>query len=238
MAIDEAILIAVSEKKVLPTLRFYRWNPSAISIGTFQSMNDEVDIEKCKAMGVDVIRRITGGGAVYHDAKGEVTYSISVPIGHRLAPSDILESYRIICNGIVEGLKQFGIDAQFSPINDVTVGERKISGNAQTRRRGVLLQHGTILVDFDPETMFSLLKVPDEKMRDKKIKAVRRRVTSIKHELGRNVPLDEVAEVMLHAFEKALNIELVEDKLTKYELELVEKIKKERYQNPDWNFKR
>ncbi len=238
MAIDEAILIAVSEKKVLPTLRFYCWNPSAISIGTFQSMNDEVDVEKCKAMGVDVIRRITGGGAVYHDAKGEVTYSISVPVGHRLAPSDILESYRIICNGIVEGLKQFGIDAQFSPINDVTVGERKISGNAQTRRRGVLLQHGTILVDFDPETMFSLLKVPDEKIRDKKIKAVRRRVTSIKHELGRNVPLDEVAEVMLHAFEKALNIELIEDKLTEYELELVDKIKKDRYQNPNWNFKR
>ena len=238
MATDEAILMAVAEGKSIPTLRFYRWLPSAISIGIFQSMHDEVDVERCKSMGVDVIRRITGGGAVYHDSDGEVTYSIAIPIGHRLAPSDILESYRLICNGIVEGLKDLGISAKFSPINDVTVNDRKISGNAQTRRHGVLLQHGTILVDFDPEVMFSLLKVPNEKIRDKKIKAVRRRVTSIRNELGRKIELDKVADIMRHAFERALNIELNESDLTEYELKLAEQIKNKRYKNPEWNFKR
>lgn len=238
MAIDEAIMIAVSEGTVLPTLRFYRWEPSAISIGTFQSMTDEVDVEKCKELGVDVVRRITGGGAVYHDKKGEVTYSIAVPLGHRLAPSDILESYKIICSGIIEGLKSLGIHAEFSPINDVIVNGKKISGNAQTRRKGVLLQHGTVLVDFDPETMFSLLKVPDEKIRDKKIKLVRKRVTSIRHELGKMLPLEHVAKQLRKSFQEALSIDLVEDGLTSYELKLAEKIAAERYQNHDWNFRR
>jgi lipoate-protein ligase A len=127
MAIDEAITLAIKETKVPPTLRLYRWNPSAVSIGTFQGMKDEVDVDFCQSNSIDFIRRITGGGAVFHDYEGEITYSIIMPKGHRLAPTDILESYRLLCGGIVKALEYLGIEGEFKPINDVDVGGKKVS---------------------------------------------------------------------------------------------------------------
>ncbi|MFX1265819.1 MAG: biotin/lipoate A/B protein ligase family protein, partial [Promethearchaeota archaeon] len=100
MAIDEAIMRLLKEGRVPPTLRLYRWKPSAVSIGTFQGMKEEVDLEYCSKNDIDYIRRITGGGAVYHDFEGEITYSIILPRGHRLAPDDILESYGVLCSGV------------------------------------------------------------------------------------------------------------------------------------------
>ena len=151
MALDEAIATARSRNLVPNTIRFYRWKPSAVSIGYFQSMEEEVDTSACKAMGVDYVRRITGGGAVYHDYNGELTYSIIVSERHKIIPRNILESYGVLCSGLVLGLKILGIPAEFKPINDIVVEDRKISGNAQTRRMGVIQQHGTILRRVDPK---------------------------------------------------------------------------------------
>ena len=178
MAIDEAILEGLSNSTSIPTIRFYTWKPSAVSIGRFQSLSDEVDVEKCKELGVDVVRRLTGGGAVYHDQEGEITYSI-------LAPEDtfahgIHESYREICACVMRGLENAEIsNATFAPINDIVVDGKKISGNAQMRRSGMLLQHGTVLYKTNIERMFSVLKISDEKISDKMIKSVEERVTSV-----------------------------------------------------------
>ncbi|MHB1830603.1 MAG: lipoate--protein ligase family protein [Candidatus Micrarchaeaceae archaeon] len=182
MGIDEAIIEGVKAGSSKPTIRFYKWSPSAVSIGRFQSMRDEVNIDVCKSLGIDYVRRITGGGAVYHDAEGELTYSIIAP--ETLFPRDIKESYALICGWIINGLKTIGLDAQFSPINDISVNGKKISGNAQTRREGVLLQHGTILYKLDIARMFSVLNVSKEKISDKMIKNAEERVTSVHLQSG------------------------------------------------------
>ncbi len=176
MALDEAISESVSAGGP-PTIRFYGWRPSAVSIGYFQSLEKEVDVERCRMEGVSVVRRRTGGGAVYHDTAGEITYSVIAP--ERMFSKDILSSYREICGWIIRSLSLLGIESGFKPINDIVAGGRKISGNAQTRRGGTLLQHGTVLYSVDVERMFSLLKVSDEKIKDKMISAAKDRVTSV-----------------------------------------------------------
>ncbi len=238
MAIDEAIMLSIEAGKSPPTLRFYRWNPSAVSIGTFQSMEDEVDVNFCKSNNIDVIRRITGGGAVYHDYEGEITYSILLPKGHRLAPDDIAESYRLLCQGIVLGLDYLGIAAEFKPINDIITGGKKISGNAQTRRHECVLQHGTTILDLDVELMFTVLKVPKEKISDKMIADVKERVTSVRDALGRHVEIDELAEALQYGFSEALGVFLLPGTLTDNESEVVEKLVREKYNTYQWNFSR
>ena len=237
MALDEAISIARSKNLIPNTIRFFRWKPSAISIGYFQSLEDEVDIAACKTKGVDHVRRISGGGAVYHDYNGELTYSIIVNEGHRLVPRDILKSYDVLCSGLTRGLSLLGVPAEFKPINDIVAGGRKISGNAQTRRIGVVHQHGTILREVDPALMFSLLKVPSEKIRDKLIKSVEERVTSINNHLGREVSFEEMKKAFKEGFEKAFKIKLVERRITEYENGLTVELR-EKYASKEWNFKR
>jgi len=236
MAIDEAILIHRSKDKVPSTIRLYGWLPPAVSIGYFQSLEDEVNLKKCNEFGVDYIRRITGGGAVFHDK--EVTYSCVVPINNPLMPTDILGSYKKICAGLVKGLSHLGIESSFVPLNDIISNNKKISGNAQTRKFHTILQHGTILIDTDVDKMFSLLKVPSEKLRDKMIKHVKERVTSINAILGREVDFDNVCNALARGFKEEFDVDLIKGELTESELKLAEKIAKERYKNREWNHKR
>jgi len=229
MAIDEAIMLGRT-----PTLRFYSWQPPAVSIGYFQGIEQEVDLAVCKKLGVDVVRRLTGGGAVYHDK--ELTYSFIVPENSGLVSRNILESYGQICGFVVDGLRRIGLRAEFKPINDIVVNNKKISGNAQTRRDGMILQHGTILLDVDVKTMFSLLKVPDEKMRDKMITAAEERVTSVKKESG-SAGFKEVRDALVMAFEKRFGV-LKSSGLSKEEMRDTHKLFKERYSKREWNFMR
>lgn len=209
MAIDEAVSEMVGSKDSPPTIRFYRWDPSAVSVGYFQSLHDEVAVEQCEKNKVDFVRRRTGGGAVYHDYEGELTYSVIAP--ESIFPKGIIDSYHIICQWIIGGLGQLGIDAKFKPINDIVtaedavdfegnfIGGKKISGNAQTRRGGVLLQHGTILYKVDVKKMFSLLKVGQEKISDKMIAAVEERVTGVK-KIRPDVSMDDLYKAMVQSF--------------------------------------
>ncbi len=228
MGINEALMKKCTEGVIPPTLLFFAWKPPAISIGYFQGLKEEVDLDKCKELGIDYVRRITGGGAVFHDA--ELTYSIVIP--EKDCPDDILESYGLICGAIIKGLKHLGINAEYAPINDILCNGRKISGNAQTRRNGVVLQHGTILLDVDVDKMFSLLKVPDEKIKDKLIASVKERVAGI------NKTYDEVASALRKGFQEQFNAELVEDSLTEEELELGKQIAQEKYSTDKWNHMR
>ena len=237
MSIDEAIAMLRIKENTPNTIRLYRWSPSSVSIGYFQSIEKEVNLENCKRYGVDVTRRITGGGAVYHDYNGEITYSLVAPETHAKMPNDILSSYQLICGAIVNGLKELNVDAEFKPVNDIVAGGKKISGNAQTRRYGAILQHGTILVDSDIRRMFEVLSVSDAKISDKLIKSVEERVTNLRRYTGREISFNEVRDALIHGFEKTLDIILEPGELTVEEEKLASNLH-EKYCSKDWVFQR
>lgn len=232
MAIDEALVESVSSGAP-PTIRFYRWKPSAVSIGYFQSLLQEVDVEECRRRNVSIVRRRTGGGAVYHDYDGEITYSLLAPLD--LYGPDIPASYRIICGYVIESLGLLGLRAKFRPINDVVVNGRKISGNAQTRREGVLLQHGTVLHRLDLDSMSSVLKVGEEKLRDKQARSIREALTSVIDQLG-EVPMEKVYDALLAGFTSGKSWEF--GMLGREELERARVLSVERYGSREWNFQR
>ena len=229
MALDESLLMHL--KDAGPTLRLYGWNPAAVSIGYFQSLEEEVNVEKAKEMGVDLVRRITGGGAVYH--KWELTYSIVLPP----PKGKILDSYKLIEKGLIEAFKIFGVEAKYSGINDIEVNGKKISGNAQTRKYGGLLQHGTILMDVNVVEMFSLLKVPNEKLKDKMIKSVKERVTSLSA-LGVDVEFQELQNIVAEGFKKALDAELYEEKLGREIIKKAKELEVHKYATKEWLYRR
>ncbi len=234
MALDEAISNSVALDLSPPTIRFYTWKPSAVSIGYFQSILDEINIDACKNSKVDCIRRRTGGGAVYHDIGGEITYSVIAP--EKIMPKGITESYHLICGWIVESLKLLEIKSEFKPINDIITNDgKKISGNAQTRRNGVLLQHGTILYEVDVEKMFSLLKVGQAKIADKLISNVKQRVTSIKN-IDPSITKEGLYLALLKGF--SLNKEHFFGELTSKEIEDAKNLVENRYKTKEWNFMR
>lgn len=241
MAIDEAILTARTRNLAPNTIRFYRWNPSAVSIGKFQNIENEVQLDKCKKYGVDVVRRITGGGAVYHDTEGEITYSV-VANKKDLKAENINAVYAKFYGGIAEALKILGINADFNEGNaktcpNLTVNSKKISGSAQSHKKGVVLQHGTLLVDVDLEEMFTFLRVPWAKTCIEVINVAKNKITSTKKELGKTVSVEEVNNALSEGFKKALNIQLLEGELTPYENEIAKKLYKEKYTTDEWNFK-
>lgn len=224
MAIDEALIESVGE---VPILRIYGWRPAAVSIGYFQSMNEEVDFTKCREIGVDIIRRLTGGGAVLHEY--ELTYSFI----SRRYPQNIVESYKWICDAIVISINRLGFDASFVPLNDIVIAGKKVSGNAQTRRKGVLLQHGTILLGVDVNKMFSVLKVPSEKLRDKIIKDVKERVTSLA-----GTTYDNMATSLKTSFAAKFEAKLIDDTLSTEEISHARWLAERKYSSNEWNFRR
>jgi lipoate-protein ligase A len=246
MGIDEAIMLSGK-----PTLRFFGWEPPAVSVGYFQSVEKEINLDRCRELGIDVVRRLTGGGAVFHE--NELTYSLIVPEGSEFS-RNIQESYGQICGIIVDGLKKLGLDAEFKPINDIIVNGKKVSGNAQTRRGGMILQHGTILLDVDVEKMFSLLRVSSEKIRDKMIAAAEDRVTSINQELGSTNSYEKVRDKIIESFQESdLHVThagslhqrcrshmrvLNEEPLSNEESEKSRELAESKYSSPAWVFMR
>lgn len=229
MAIDEAVSESVRAGGP-PTIRFYGWSPSAVSIGYFQGIEREVDLARCSELRVDIVRRRTGGGAVYHDKEGEITYSVIAK--EEMFPKDIIASYKEICGWITSSLSLAGIESEFKPINDIITNGKKISGNAQTRRQGVLLQHGTILYSVDVDRMFSLLMVPDEKIRDKMIATVKERVTSVSQQ--KDISREELYSCLLKGFTDGKEFE--ESELTDAELSHAKELAEKRYRSREWNF--
>lgn len=218
-----------------PVLRIYQWKPRAVSIGCFQGMEDEVDIGYCKENNIGFVRRITGGGAVFHDS--ELTYSFILPVKNDLFAEDVEESYREICAAIIKAIEILGIRAEFSPLNDIIAGGKKISGCAQTRKDRKILHHGTLLLDVDVETMFNALKVPDEKMRDKLIKDARQRVTSI-GVLCPSIDIGNVADAVVEGFSRHFGISFLKSHYTRQEIEDSKRFQEKIFQSRGWNFRR
>ena len=225
MALDEALLTNSADHDT-PILRIYGWQPPCVSIGYFQSMEEEVDVLKCSNMGVDVVRRITGGGAVLHEF--ELTYTFIT----KNYPANILESYELICEPVVLCMNRLGYNAKYVPLNDIVVDNKKISGNAQTRKNNTLLQHGTILLAVDIEKMFTTLKVPSEKIKDKMINDVKARVTGI------NRSFEEVASNLKESFAEIFGAQIITYTLSSKEKKDTEKFIIEKYSSRQWNWRK
>jgi lipoate-protein ligase A len=240
MAIDEAVLRSRIMNLVPNTLRFYRWNPSAVSIGRFQEMETEVQLENCHKCDIDIVRRITGGGTVYHSAEDEITYS-AIVCKTDLEAQDITDVYAKIYSGLVKALEILGVATDFNEGSaqacpNLTVKGGKISGSAQAHKGGVVLQHGTLLLDVDLLRMFSFLRVPWAKTCMEVVEVAKSRITSLNAELERKVSIEEVNRALVQGFQESLGIRFVEGELTTYEEKLVERLRSEKYATVEWNF--
>lgn len=248
MAIDEAIAEAVGKGLSPPTLRFYSWNPPAVSIGYFQKIED-VNQEECLRKNYDIVRRPTGGRAILHEK--ELTYSVIAPTDNPLFSKNILNTYKTLHQGFMLGLRKLelmpemvskrnkGIKSPacfFSPsIYDLTINGKKIIGSAQMRWQKVLLQQGSIPLDLDIEALFRVLHHQDEKIL---IEKASRRMTSLYQELGNTIEIEKVKKALIDGFEEAFGIKIRLDRLTDYEAARAFRLSVEKYASPDWNYKR
>jgi len=253
MAIDEAIMKAYKEKKVDTTIRFYTWKPACISIGYFQKMEEEIDVDKCKEIGIDCVRRTTGGRAVLHD--DELTYSIVVDEKNPLMKGSIIETYRYISEGLANGLKMSGVE--IDPLTrankdiksdkssvcfnskshyEISINNKKVVGSAQTRKEGIILQHGSIVLNFNVDKLMSVMKI-DELKREKLKKVTLKKATGIESEIGKTLDVNVLEKNIIKALETHFNIHIYEDELSDYEMNLAKQLY-EKYSNDDWNKKR
>ena len=240
MAVDEAVLVSRIHGEALNTLRLYGWTRSAVSVGKFQRIGNEVQLDNCLKDGIDVVRRITGGGSVFHDSQGELTYSV-VSNMEDLRARSIAEVYARICSGLIKALSDLGVTADFNEGNtkacpNLTVNGKKISGSAQCHRRGTVLQHGTILAKVNFERMFTYLRVPWAQTCMQVVGVAKRKITYLDNELGRKISTGELTQALIDGFKSAFDIELIAGFLTVHENELVEKLRSQKYVTNEWNF--
>ncbi|MBO8168935.1 MAG: DUF116 domain-containing protein [Thermoanaerobacteraceae bacterium] len=232
MALDEIILTARAEEWVPNTLRFLQFGPPCVLIGYHQAVDLEVRVDYCRQQGIEINRRITGGGALYWDEK-QLGWEI---FAHRSLISklgDMEQVYSVLSQGLIEGLRDLGINANFRSRNDIEVKGRKISGMGGTEKGNAFLFQGTLLVDFDVETMFHALRIPAEKLKDKEIASARERITSVARELGYVPPVEKIKEVLAAGFSRALNIDLRPGDLCSEEKNLFKTTVK-KFASPQW----
>ena len=251
MAIDEAIFRLNHRKGTPPTLRFYGWSPPSISLGYFQETFREVDVETCRREHIDIVRRPTGGKAVLHEH--DITYAVVAKEFNPLFPPDIRGTYRVISSCIADALSELGIEAEMAVEGrtshneslkaacfsvpsqyELLVQKRKICGSAQVRSRGGFLQHGSILLDFDPVKTCSVL-LPHHDDREKHIEQLRKSVTSIYEHTGPTVTVANICHALKKSFEKKLGIELAEGGLTPEEEVLKTQLMSDKYMSEKWN---
>ncbi len=237
MSVEEAIPRAVGEDKAPNTVRFWH-NSNTIVLGCFQSAPLEVNFDACKETGTVVVRRFTGGGAVYHDA-GNLNYAISLKKGHPLVPdADLQLVFRKLSQGAVEGLRLLGVNAEFQPINDIQVEGKKVSGAAGSIRWGAVFHHGCILVASDLAILGRVLNVPQVKLADRHVASVQKRVTTVRDELGRNVTTRDVRDGIVQGIESSYSVRLEEGTLTKSELSTAKELYDTKYSKSAWNLEK
>lgn len=254
MAIDEALLHWHSEGKIKPTLRFYGWEKPTLTLGHFQHAEKTIDFSGIEKHGCEYVRRLTGGSAVLHD--DELTYSIVVSESHPKIPKSVNEAYYILAHGLLEGYRYLGIDAKFATpekdpgqersavcfeqpaIYELLIDGKKLSGNAQTRRQGVLLQHGSIPMSFDEEMLFDLFAFSSDRVRDRQRKAFKKKAISIDDITGKTHTYGMLKEAFLHGFTTALHLELEPFELDEKQWEYVRFLVDTKYGTEEWNIKR
>ncbi len=237
MSVEEAIPRSVGEGEAPNTVRFWH-NSNTIVLGCFQSADLEVNYDACKETGTQVVRRFTGGGAVYHDA-GNLNYAISLKKGHPLVPDNDLQLvFQRLSEGTVEGLRSLGVRAEFQPINDIQVDGRKVSGAAGSVRWGTVFHHGCILVASDLAILGRVLNVPGVKLADRHVASVQKRVTTVRDELQKDLTTRDVRDAIVRGIERSYNVRLVEGQLSSSELSLAKELYDSKYNTSQWNLER
>ncbi|GAB4323133.1 MAG: lipoate--protein ligase family protein [Promethearchaeota archaeon] len=241
MAVDEAVFRARAANLVPSTLRFYKWDPPTASIGKHQSVTAEVDLERAGRLGVDVVRRVSGGGAVFHARGDEITYCIVVKqselkrVPHERTAAGVAHA---LARGLALGLAKHGARPDPGVVHcpALFLDGKKISGNAQARRGNTILQHGTLLLDVDAELMYSVLKAPTGVPRSRMVRSVRAKVTGVRSRLS---ALDEEALVasLAEGFSEALGVRFEPGQLTAQEEEMVGELAENKYKSREWLFK-
>ena len=214
VAFDQALIEARNAGRIPDTIRFLRFRPSAL-IGLHQILAHEVRLDFCRQAGIEVGRRITGGGGLYLD-EGQIGWEL-VMDRRRLGTTDLAEIAARICRAAASGLRQLGIDAEFRPRNDIEVGGRKISGTGGFIDGNTLFYQGTLLIDFDPARMIEVLKVPVEKLAKRDLDDARRRVITVREVLGRSPSLEEIYAALLTGFGQELGFAPQWDSASEYE---------------------
>lgn len=255
MAIDEALLDAVRQKDSVPVLRFYSWEPACLSLGVGQQ-HKHVDWERCTAAGWDVVRRTTGGRAILHT--DELTYSVCAPLEDPRVTGDIQESYARLSQALANGLTRMGLPVYATPAAEdhipqaekgpvcfdtpanyeITLNGRKLIGSAQMRRRGVMLQHGTLPLFGDITRIVDALAYPSEQARVEARVLLRTQATTL--ETGVKGPLTFKSAVahMTAAFAETLNLTLLPSTLTEKETARAAELRAEKYAHDDWTKRR
>jgi len=252
MAVDESILNASVKGLVPPTLRLYAWSPACLSLGYAQPIHD-IDFENLNKHGWHYVRRPTGGRAILHT--NELTYAVIGPGNDPRFAGGVLESYRRLSKALLAALRSLGLqaDAQELPSGsdqnvvsapvcfeepskyEITVKGKKLVGSAQARRKGAVLQHGTIPLTGDITRITKVLVYPDEIQRAAAAKRLYNRATTLQISLGKKVCWDRTAQALIHAFEKELNLKLNLENLSDLEISTAEKLLADKYDTPEWN---
>jgi lipoate-protein ligase A len=244
-------------------LRFYRWQPAALSIGYFQKAEEEVDFAALSRSGIGFVRRPTGGRAVLHDQ--ELTYSMIVPESYPGIPKTVNEAYRVLSEGLLHGFRHLGLQANMVNLAteedkhkyaaassaacfdspswyELVVEGRKIAGSAQTRQRGVILQHGSILLELDVDQLFALLQFPNERVRERLKEAFSQKAVAINDIMRalhkQPVYAEQVEEAFRQGIEEGMGVHLEETELTEYEQEWAERLSIDKYGSRTWNLRR
>ncbi|ASN07482.1 octanoyltransferase [Virgibacillus necropolis] len=249
MALDEALLNWHSEGKIPPTLRFYGWSKPSLSVGHFQKAERAIDFENVQKHGCEFVRRLTGGSAVLHD--DELTYSIVVSEKKEYIPSSIRAAYFVLSKGILEGYKQLGIQADYAipekrqertdvcfekpAFYEMVVDGKKVSGNAQTRKQGVLLQHGSIPMSINKEMLFDLFKFPSEKLRGKKRNSFSEKAITINEITKKQHTYDDLKKAFHKGFQSELNMDFIPLQLSDSQWQEVHDLAKTKYAVEEWN---
>ena len=201
VALDQALVEARNAGTIPDTLRFLRFRPSAL-VGLHQILGHEVRLDYCRAQGIEVGRRITGGGGLYLD-EGQLGWELLLD-RRSLGTTDLAAIAARLCNAAAAGLRRLGVPAEYRPRNDIEVGGRKIGGTGGFFDGNTLFYQGTLLVDFDPGRMIAALKVPVEKLARRDLDDARRRVVTLREVLGAAPPMEAVREALLAGFAQEL----------------------------------
>ncbi|MBB4825703.1 lipoate-protein ligase A [Sporosarcina luteola] len=259
MALDEALLDWHSKGEIGPVLRFYEWEPATLSIGYFQRVEKEIDMEAVKRHNLGFVRRPTGGRGVLHEH--ELTYSVIVREDYEDMPETVTEAYRVISGGLLKGFQNLGLKAEFSvPVTEeqnerlrkpksavcfdapswyeLVVEGKKVAGSAQTRQKGVILQHGAILLSLDEEKLVSLFKFETEDARDRMRKGLPEKAVAIDRLANRPITVEECIPAFARGFESALEMTLEPLVLTPLQLEYVQEIERTKYLADSWTYRK